>query len=134
MYCSLATRPLDDKNLIGLLRKSRINNKRNHITGVLVFFNNQFIQCIEGEDADIEKLISNIRCDERNTEVTVLIDRQIAERNFPDWSMGFLRYEEEELKEEHPFFGIKSAQDLGFIADQHKKMHNYLTSLYKSPY
>jgi len=64
---------------------------------VLVFFNNQFIQCIEGEDADIEKLISNIRCDERNTEVTVLIDRQIEEWNFPDWSMEFLRYEEKEL-------------------------------------
>lgn len=54
--------------------------------------------------------------------------------NAADWSMGFLRYEEKELKEEHPFFDIKSAQDLGSIADQHKQVHNYLTSLYKSPY
>ncbi len=134
MYCSLATGSLNDRNLLALLRKSRINNKRNHITGVLVFFNNQFIQCIEGEDSAIEQLISNIKSDGRNTDFTILIDRHTDQRNFPDWSMGYLRYQEKELAEEHPFFDIKSGQDLSFIAEQHKQMHNYLTSLYKSPY
>ncbi len=101
---------------------------------MLVFFNNQFIQCIEGEDSAIEQLITNIKSDKRNTDFTILIDRQIQKQNFPDWSMGFLRYEENQLKEEHPFFDIKSEQNLGFISNQHQEMHSYLTSLYKSPY
>lgn len=134
MYCSLATGSVDDNQLLDLLRVARKNNKRNFITGVLVFFNNQFVQCIEGEDSAIEQLISNIKCDDRNTDVTVLIDRQIQKRNFPDWSMGLLRYEENELDEKHPFFDISSRQNMALIANQQDEVHRYLTSLYRSPY
>jgi hypothetical protein len=77
-----------------LLAKSRINNARLDITGLLLYRPNGFIQTLEGPNEQVLNLLNTIRYDPRHKNVTIVIQEPIAERDFSDWSMGYFRLSE----------------------------------------
>jgi FAD-dependent sensor of blue light len=89
VYTSAAAEHFSEEQLIELLRKSRINNTRLGITGMLLYKNGEFMQVLEGEEDAVRSLSKRIAADPRHTNFKVLMDRPCAEREFPDWSMGF---------------------------------------------
>ena len=112
LYISRAVRDLGDPDLTELLRQSRHNNLLHGVTGLLLYVNLHFMQCIEGTPEAIGRLIANIREDSRNVEVTVLLDRPVAERSFSDWSMGFRAMSLAELREEAAFHDLRDTSEL----------------------
>jgi hypothetical protein len=89
IYSSVATRSLDDGDLVALLEQSRSSNEREGVTGVLFFRNGYFLQLLEGPDAAVRAKLDRIKHDERHTKVRVISEELVEERQFPEWTMGY---------------------------------------------
>lgn len=88
-YLSLATAPLDREGVIHLLAQARELNAEAEVTGMLLYADEQFIQVLEGDRADVEATMDRIRRDSRHRDVDVTLVEEIEARRFPTWSMGF---------------------------------------------
>lgn len=73
--------------LVDILGASERNNRRDHITGVLILHSGKFLQWVEGARLDLDRLMARISRDPRHKNLVVLSDLPITERSFPDWSM-----------------------------------------------
>ncbi|MDD1621469.1 MAG: BLUF domain-containing protein [Methylococcaceae bacterium] len=89
VYMSQAVKPFSTDELMRLLRQCRQGNSVQGITGVLLYFNECFVQVLEGKEEQVNKAFQKIRRDPRHRNVTKLERTYITERQFPDWSMGF---------------------------------------------
>jgi hypothetical protein len=132
LYISSATTPPSTNDFENLLAVARRNNKAHNITGVLIFFYGRYVQCIEGDDHEISRLLSNIEGDARNIHLVVLQDRQIKSRDFPDWSMGYQAYEDNEISNSPILFPIKNKESFLHIRDYSEELYQFLVSLYPS--
>lgn len=59
------------------------------------------MQVLEGEAQAIETLFDRIQTDRRHTDVTRVMNRPIAQRLFPNWTMGYetiTRWQMEDIK------------------------------------
>ncbi len=81
--------PFDSAALLGLLAKSRASNAARGVTGQLLHKDGNFMQLIEGEEAVVRALFQKIKRDPRHGGVIVLLDHQVPDREFSDWSMAF---------------------------------------------
>lgn len=92
LYCSrnriAGTGDVVATDISGILAASRKNNFHDGLTGALLFSDGCFAQVLEGPLNAIEGAFERIQCDERHSEVTVLMSGPIDKRDFPDWSMG----------------------------------------------
>lgn len=91
IYISNAVAFLPAAELDQILAASRRNNGRAGITGMLVYMDGSFIQALEGEEDVLDPLVARIAEDPRHRDFVVIARYPIAERQFPDWSMGFRR-------------------------------------------
>ena len=98
VYVSSATREMSEKDLVHLLEQSRNRNKRQNVTGMLLYSGGNFFQVLEGDNKDVEEIYESILEDERNKGNIIIIKENIDERTFPDWSMGFKHITTENIK------------------------------------
>lgn len=89
VYASSAVRLFNRAELIELLDVSRQANQKNGITGMLLYRGGNFIQVIEGENEAVLQLYENIKADPRHSNIILLSQDPILERQFAEWSMGF---------------------------------------------
>ena len=89
IYVSKATEKMSNDELVLLLRQSRDRNKEQNITGILIYADGIFFQVLEGENKDVEEVYQAIERDVRNKDHIVLVEEEVAKRNYPHWSMGF---------------------------------------------
>jgi len=97
IYVSSASKPFSQLELGDLLIKARQNNIRLGITGMLIYRDGNFIQLLEGEEDVVKKLYETIRNDTRLNASTVINEREVAERQFSDWTMNLLTYNNKPL-------------------------------------
>jgi hypothetical protein len=88
MYASRAVPAVDQEELLAILKKSKADNPKAGITGVLCFSEGIFIQVLEGGRDAVNRLYNRIATDSRHTDVVLLNYEEIAERRFAGWSMG----------------------------------------------
>jgi hypothetical protein len=88
MYASRAVPAVDQEELLAILKKSKANNPKAGVTGVLCFSEGVFMQVLEGGRSAVNKLYNRIAADARHTEVVLLNYEEISERRFGGWSMG----------------------------------------------
>lgn len=69
---------------------SVLANSRTGLTGALVFTGNHFAQILEGDSAEINKLMAVIQQDGRHTELRIVDRKDIAQRRFSDWNMAYM--------------------------------------------
>ena len=81
----LLTAPL----LRGLLKQAHTYNAHHQLTGVLLHSHGQFVQVIEGPEAEVLDLYARIQRDTRHTDVRVLSEGPGPQRHFADWHMAF---------------------------------------------
>ena len=93
VYSSTAERSFDDVDLAQLLAQSRATNTAHGLTGLLVHRQGRFLQLIEGEEADVRERMAAILADDRHGRIAILMEERIAERQFPDWTMGMAKYD-----------------------------------------
>lgn len=90
VYASAAINPFSPTDLRELLSKARENNSSIGVTGLLLYHNQSFFQILEGEEEDVAPLFARIGRDRRHDRVLLLSKKNSKERNFGEWSMGFV--------------------------------------------
>lgn len=70
-----------------ILSKSKRNNPKRNIGGVLYYGDGHFFQVLEGEEAHVRSLYDRISKDDRHTNVRIIYQEPINETMFGDWSM-----------------------------------------------
>lgn len=78
-----------EPNVARILAKSRINNRKNGLVGVLYFGDGVFFQCLEGDEATINQLMSKLEADPRHQDLKVVSKKYINQLSFADWAMKF---------------------------------------------
>jgi hypothetical protein len=81
VYYSIANRDLTEANITDILNHSRRFNKDNNITGCLLFYNNEFIQFLEGDSKSVKDLYANIAKDKRHSNI-VLLTRPMQRKGY----------------------------------------------------
>jgi hypothetical protein len=99
VYVSSATRLFTPTELIELLELSRKKNQVAGITGMLLYRDGNFMQVLEGEEADVVKTHARITGDPRHNGLITLLKGEIAQRGFGDWSMGFRNLDSPDLRD-----------------------------------
>jgi hypothetical protein len=75
--------------LLQILEVSIINNRRRHITGMLLCADGNILQVVEGETAALYATFASIEADTRHHGIIVLLEKKIQARCFSEWSLGF---------------------------------------------
>jgi len=96
VYASSAAELFSQTELLELLAKARENNTRLGVSGMLLYKGGNFMQVLEGEEQTVRALYTKISHDQRHRGLLALLQGEQAERQFPDWSMGFHNLDGEE--------------------------------------
>jgi hypothetical protein len=67
------------------------------VSGMLLYKDGNFMQLLEGEETVVRNLFEVITQDSRHRGTIVLLEEQISEPSFRDWSMGFRDLADENL-------------------------------------
>lgn len=93
IYSSTAAENVDFDAINHLLTQCVSKNNEFAISGMLVFDGKQFLQCIEGNEAQVKQLEENIFRDTRHQNIHLIGEKEITKRLFSQWSMGYLNNE-----------------------------------------
>ena len=88
-YASTATDGVDLNEFKRILLQAQTNNQRRDLTGMLAFNSKIFLQALEGSRDQVNELYAKLIRDPRHHTVTVLGYKEIEERHWSNWSMGF---------------------------------------------
>jgi hypothetical protein len=89
VYASTAQSGVDLNEFKRILLQAQANNHRRDLTGMLAFNSKIFLQALEGSRDQINDLYAKLLRDPRHTSVTLLNYKEIEERHWANWSMGF---------------------------------------------
>ncbi len=88
VYASRQAVEFDGLRLVSLLYTARDRNAALGITGVLLYSNGLFVQCLEGPPENVDATYAKISLDPRHRELVVLQTIETDERHFESWMMG----------------------------------------------
>ncbi len=89
-YASRTSATFLPSDMSSILNASKRNNARVGVTGALCLANGIFLQQLEGDRAEVNRLYHRILADPRHREPAVLDFAEITSRRFTTWSMGTL--------------------------------------------
>lgn len=89
LYVSQSVRPMNESELKTLLDGARELNRAQGITGFLLYFNQSFMQILEGQRSRLQAVWERIRRDPRHHNLRIVFEGGIQQRAFVGWSMGF---------------------------------------------
>jgi hypothetical protein len=89
-YVSRATSAHDNAAVQAILHASRRNNARLDVTGCLLFSGHYFAQVLEGPQPALSALSRKIGADPRHAGMRFFAESHADERDYADWSMGYL--------------------------------------------
>lgn len=95
IYSSQATEAFDESGLDALLEQCRENNAAVDLTGMLLYRDGRFLQVLEGPEEPLRALMDVLATDERHTGLRVLFEEPLSTRQFPNWTMGFQRADDD---------------------------------------
>ncbi|MBY0446050.1 MAG: BLUF domain-containing protein [Burkholderiales bacterium] len=91
VYVSTATHLMDEAELEALLSGAVEQNNKNGITGVLLYNDGDFMQCLEGPESAVRETFNRVEASRRHTGIICLYEEKISERSFSDWDMGYAK-------------------------------------------
>jgi hypothetical protein len=91
LYASRAASAVTAEMTESILQQSRAKNPELGITGVLCHGGDVFMQVLEGGRGPVNELYNTIVRDARHQQVMVLHYREVPERRFSGWTMGYVR-------------------------------------------
>lgn len=98
LYVSAASEPFGKAQLLELLEKSRANNARLGVTGMLLYKDGDFMQLLEGEEATVRALFDRISRDPRHQHSFIVLEEEVGERLFGEWAMGFRSLDDDDVR------------------------------------
>jgi hypothetical protein len=98
VYVSAEATPLKQEDIYEILKKSRQNNAKLDITGILLYQHGSFFQVLEGKKEDVLHLYDKISEDERHNRIAKVATYITEEKTFSEWSMGYADISGEEIE------------------------------------
>jgi hypothetical protein len=89
VYFSSSTHFFSSADIDDILTVSRRNNARLAVTGMLLYWDGNVVQLLEGPSAAVDMLLERIARDPRHRGLLVAARGGLAQRHFPEWTMGF---------------------------------------------
>lgn len=89
IYVSSTVKPFSRIELVELLARSRQNNERLGVSGMLLYKDGNVMQVLEGGEQNVHALYARIARDPRHTGLIVLLEGTMEARQFPNWSMAY---------------------------------------------
>ena len=77
----------NEKNIKNILETSNINNKKNKVTGCLIYRQDLYLQFLEGPQKELEFTYNKILSDKRHTDIHKLCENSTKRRLFTNWAM-----------------------------------------------
>lgn len=113
LYFSEPSTAIGSYELTGILERSRANNERDAITGLLCFTRSHFVQALEGERDAVNAAYLRITRDTRHHHPIVIAYEYSDVRRFARWRMGFvgLAAFHQDLIERHALGRIEAPAD-----------------------
>jgi acylphosphatase len=131
IYISTAQPALTEDVLLELLSESQKRNAAREITGLLLLSDGNIIQIIEGPEDAAKALYQKISKDKRHRGVTLMKSRDIENRDFPNYKMGFKRARSKDFKEKLPNFS-KIVEDGSMSAEELEKHSKLVATFLKT--
>lgn len=89
VYVSTASPGVGEPEVASILARSRANNARHLLTGLLYFDGHRFMQVLEGQPEAVENAYRRIAADPRHRALVVISRRTVAAREFGNWAMAY---------------------------------------------
>jgi hypothetical protein len=111
LYVSRAVGPQTGTVTAGILSTAQAHNPVHGLTGVLCQGQGLYLQVLEGERGEVNRLFARIGQDRRHKDVQLLSFEETTRRRYPDWSMAHVRLPEDDamVLMQHPEFDPYSA-------------------------
>ncbi len=114
-YSSESTSLMSGEDIKKLLEFARKNNKKNSITGFLVYNAGHFLQYFEGPQENVMELYHKIAKDDRHNHVRTFYEGYNDHRMLFDWFMAYKNFSEYsiDLQEKYlSFMGSRTKDEL----------------------
>ena len=95
VYLSAPTGPVSQEDLSAILDDARETNALFGVTGMLIYQDGMFFQCLEGPEDSVQRIFDKIGRSSKHAGVEVLLDEDATDRLFPDWAMSFTRLDDD---------------------------------------
>lgn len=89
LYRSVQAYEMETADMVKLLFDARAFNRENGITGLLLHHRGRFMQLIEGDQYEVQRLYRRIAEDSRHRDVVLEVNAPSEGRLFPQWQMGY---------------------------------------------
>lgn len=97
IYQSTAIETIKSCDIVDILNTSKHFNAAHNITGCLLYYNQEFLQILEGDENTVKDLFSRIINDKRHTNVILVKENKKQERTFKNWSMAYHELKKTEI-------------------------------------
>ncbi len=87
IYVSSVATGISEHDTVKFLNEARKANRKNDVSGLMLYIDGCFLQLLEGQAADVDGVCSTIFHDQR--QMRRIFREAVAEREFPEWTMGF---------------------------------------------
>jgi hypothetical protein len=87
IHVSAASPDISEHDTVKFLNEARKVNRKNDVSGMMLYIGGCFLLSLEGEAAGVDCATREIFADKR--EMRTILREPIAEREFPEWIMGF---------------------------------------------
>jgi len=89
IYTSVSSAQSEKDEVSNILAVSEKNNDVSAITGLLMFDGHRYIQILEGETENVDRLYNVISKDSRHQKLELLHKGGITSRSFENWRMAY---------------------------------------------
>lgn len=115
IYLSAATKLFSNTDLLDILTVSRLKNTSLGITGLLIYHEGSIIQILEGDEMQLNLVFDSIKNDARHKNIIKYGNFNIAEKSFPDWSMGFKQISDDNWKKLEGYLDLNEKEKFDWI-------------------
>lgn len=102
-YVSTANLDLQEQGVNDIMKKANEFNKREEITGILLYNERSFFQLIEGEKKTIQDLYERITQDSRHQDIIKFLEQPVSRPSFDGYMTDFItdnnKFDQSQLKE-----------------------------------
>lgn len=126
IYGSTATNSMSEDELLEILEKSHKNNLKVNVTGMLLYYDNNFLQVLEGEEADVMSVFNRIQQDPRHQGIMVYVKQPVTKRQFGEWEMGFVNVKNLDAKKIKGFSNFLNDPDHNIKLEEISYAHAFL--------
>lgn len=90
IYVSRAKSYLDIADIREIERTAIEKNNGLSVTGVLIHCHGKFMQVLEGKESDVKQVYSLIEMDNRHSDLEILKNQKVPQRQFTEWEMKYI--------------------------------------------